>query len=532
MKAWYATLIIAIVSILSTTAQSQTDALEGTVSHITSSSVYVRFGSTSSISIGDTLYLNMDGKMQPALVVINLSSLSCMCKPIGINTLKVSDKVFKTSVVSSSKSGKVKSKELKATRTKTAIDSTKNTVKPRTQQIKGRISAASYSNFSNTPSGDYHRMRYTLSLQAKNIKNSPLSAESYVSFVHKSGQWDEIKSNIFRGLKIYNLAVSYDAGRNLKVTAGRKINPRLSNMGAVDGLQLEYKANEITFGALVGSRPHYLDYSINTSLFQYGVFISHERKISKGNIQTTLAFADQRNAGFTDRRFAYLQHSNSLINNLYFFGSAEVDLYRFVNETQDNAPRLSNLYLSLRYKVLSNLSLTLSYSARKNIIYYETYKSFLERLLENETQQGYMAQLSYRPLKKLSLGANLGYRNRTDDMNPSKNAYIYASYSAVPVIDASLTLSATLLETSYLNGNVYSLSLSKDLVRGKIYSTITYRYQDYSFAHSETSVLQHTGEIGLNWNIIKKLSLGLNYEGTFEKEYTFNRVYLQLSKRF
>jgi len=532
MKTWYPTFVIAIVSILSAAAQPQSDALEGTVSHITSSSVYVRFGSTSSISIGDTLYLNMDGNMQPALVVINLSSLSCMCKPIGVNSLKVSDKVFKVPGVSDGRSGKGKSKEFKAPRDKTIIDSAKSAVKPRTQQIKGRISAASYSNFSNTPSGDYHRMRYTLSLQAKNIKNSPLSAESYISFVHKSGQWDEIKSNIFHGLKIYNLSVSYDAGRNLKVTAGRKINPRLSNIGAVDGLQLEYKANEITFGALAGSRPHYLDYSINTSLFQYGVFISHERKINKGNIQTTLAFADQRNAGFTDRRFAYIQHSNSIINNLYFFGSAEVDLYRFVNETQDNSPRFSNLYLSLRYKVLSNLSLSLTYSARKNIIYYETYKSFLERLLENETQQGYMAQLSYRPINKLSIGANVGYRNRTDDLKPSKNAYIYASYSSVPVIDATLTLSATLLETSYLNGNLYSLGLSRDLVRGKLYSSITYRYQDYSFAHSETSVLQHTGEIGLNWNIIKKLSFGLNYEGTFEKGYSFNRIYLQLSKRF
>lgn len=249
-------------------------------------------------------------------------------------------------------------------------------------------------------------------------------------------------------------------------------------------------------------------------------------------MQTTVAFVDQKNAGYTDRRFTYLQHSNSIVNNLNLFGSAEFDIYRLENEVANNSPRLSNLYLSARYRILSNLSMSVSYSARKNIIYYETYKSILDRLLESEMQQGYNAQVSYRPLRKLSLGANAGYRNRKDDPKASTNAYLYATYAGVPVIDASVTLSATMLQTSYLDGKVYSASVNRDIWKQKVNATITYRYQDYRFVHSETSLLQHTGELSLNWNIIKKLALSINYEGTFDKDYTFNRVYLQLTKRF
>jgi hypothetical protein len=535
-------LFIAIVFLQTAPAQEAGSPLDGTVSYVTSRSVYVKFTSTEALSAGDTLYTRQGEKNVPALVVNNLSSISAVCTPLNNMVFKTGDRIIARNKV---KTGSVVNEQpqtgvpspgitqvLKPADSLTGSGEAIQAVPARVQQIKGRVSVATYSNFSNTPSNDFHRMRYTLSLNARNINDSRLSAETYISFVHKSGQWDVIKDNIFRGLKIYNLAVSYDAGKNLKLLAGRKINPKLSNMGAVDGLQAELKTGSFTTGILIGSRPHTLDYSFNSSLFQYGMFVSHEKPVNKGTMQTTVAFVDQKNAGFTDRRFTYVQHSNSVINNFYLFGSAEFDLYRLQNEVTDNSPRLSNLYLSLRYRILSNLSVSASYSARKNIIYYETFKSALDRLLESEMQQGYTAQVSYRPLKRLSLGANAGYRNRKDDPKASLNGYFYATFSNIPAINTTASLSATLLQTSYLSGNVYAASLSRDILKQKVFATITYRYQDYAFEHSETSLIQHTGELSLNWNIIKKLSLSANYEGTFDKDYTFNRVYLQLTKRF
>lgn len=510
---------------------------EGTVSYVTSRNVYVKFSSTEGIKEGDTLYVSSGAGLVAGLKVTGLSSMSCVCEPIGEFKGSQGLKVYFHEKLRFEKQetpdqAVVPLPDNIVSQTQKADSAAKpDAAIQRKQNIRGRVSVASYSYLSNTPSDQLHRMRYTFSLNAKNINDSRVSAESYITFSHKSDRWSEIKDNVFNGLKIYNLAVSYDATDRLKLTAGRKINPRLSNMGAVDGLQAEYMAKTITVGALVGSRPHTTDYSVNTSLFQYGLFISHDKAVKDGTIQTTFAFVDQRNTGFVDRRFTYVQHSNSMVKNLYLFGSAEFDLYRIENEVSKNSPKLSNLYFSARYRILKNLSASLSYSARTNIIYYETYKSFLERLLENEMQQGYGAQLSYRPLKHLAIGANAGYRKRKDDPNASKNAYIYASYNKLPFF-SSVTLSGTYLETSYLTGKVYSASFNKDIFKSKVNATLTYRYQDYLFSHSETSLLQHTGELSLNWNIIKKLALSVNYEGTFEEVYTYNRIYLQLSKRF
>ena len=244
------------------------------------------------------------------------------------------------------------------------------------------------------------------------------------------------------------------------------------------------------------------------------------------------------NSGNIDRRFVYLQHSNALLPRLYFFGSAEADLYSKVlnttdsSYTKDNSPSLSNVYVSLRYKVIKQLSLSFSYSARQNIIYYETYKNIIEQLLEMAGTQGYMFQANYHPGKNLSIGANAGYRFSKQDPRPTKNLYSYVTYSNVPWLHASATLSATLLETSYTTGQIYSLGLSRDLLPGKVYGGLSYRFVNYKFVSNEEPLTQHMGEVNLTWRVMKKLLCSLNYEGTFETQRNYNRVYINLTQRF
>ncbi|KAF0197545.1 MAG: hypothetical protein FD166_1848 [Bacteroidetes bacterium] len=541
--------ILSAFAVYSQNARSQN---EGVVSYVSSQNVYVKFSSTENISVGDTLYMILDGKNQPALRVNNLSSISCVCVPLLSRKFTTSDRIYTNNrpviVGEETKPTPPDTKVQVSEPVNTPVTDTLPTAaaaKPvRKQLITGRVSAASYINLSDTPSGNSLRMRYNLTFNAKNIGNSRLSAESYISFAHKSKHWGEIQDNIFKGLKIYNLSLNYEIGKNARIYAGRKINPKISNMGAVDGIQFEIKTNSITTGVLAGSRPDNTDYGFNTSLFQYGAFVNHEHTYLRGNVQTTLAFIEQKNSGITDRRFTYIQHSNTLVKNLSFFGSAEFDLYRYnlkidssllaadTLRVTNTAPKLSNLYLSLRYRFSGKLSLSLSYSSRQNIIYYETYKSFIDQLLEKETQQGFMMQVSYRPLKKLSLGANGGYRFRKSDPSPSKNLYAYATYSQIPFVGISATLTATILETSYLRGSIYGLGLSRDIVRGKLSGAFTYRFIDYFYTNTSSNLMQHTGEISLNWKLMKKLSCSFYYEGTFDSRYIFNRFYLQLTKSF
>ena len=181
---------------------------------------------------------------------------------------------------------------------------------------------------------------------------------------------------------------------------------------------------------------------------------------------------------------------------------------------------------------MTQLSTGLSYSSRQNIIYYETYKDFVERLLDNEALQGWRFRINSRPVKYLALGIRTGYRYRKEDPQTSKNVYAYATYSHVPGINASLTLSTTWFKSSYLSGNIYSTGLSKDLIPGKLSAGLKYRFVDYLYLNSEMALGQNVYEANMSWNVYKKLSLSVYYEGTFETQVSYNRLYINISQRF
>ncbi len=522
--------------------QTLGDAKEGTISYITTQNIYVKFQSTENISAGDTLFILQNSKMLPVMIVKDISSISCVCSSITAKKLSLADNIVtRPKIIPPKKKPEVLVIPI-VQPVQVADTGTVNKGLPKElkQSISGRISVSAYSNFSNM-SDFSQRMRYNFSLNAQNIGGSKLSGETYISFTHKINEWSEVKNNIYNGLKIYSLSLSYAFNKSNSVSAGRKVNPMLSSVGAIDGIQYDAKLKSFRAGIFAGTRPDYMDYSFNAQLLQYGAYIGHDHSNKKGgNTQTSMAFIEQMNNGNIDRRFAYLQHSNSLLTNLYFFGSVEFDLYNQVRNistvdttySQDNTPSLSNLYVSLRYRVIKQLSLSISYSNRQNIIYYETYKSIVDQLLAASTMQGYMFQVNYRPGKKLSFGANAGYRFSKTDPIPSKNLYTYMTYSNLPWINASVTLSATLMKTSYINGNIYSLGLSRDIVPGILSGGIGYRYVDYKFVNSETPLIQNMAEMDLTWRIMKKLSFSLNYEGTFETGRNYDRIYVNLTQRF
>jgi hypothetical protein len=511
--------------------------LEGKVTYITSQHVYVRLNSMKDISEGDTLYIRQGDIDVPALQIKNLSSVSCVCVPLLTDVFKVSDDVYAYLKVDIPSEGLEEQASIDATQITEVLEADSSqedsaNKKQLKQEISGRLSLSSYSNFANEEADMSQRMRYTFSMRANNLGNSKLSAESYLSFAHTNSNWEEVMDNIFKGLKIYNLSLKYDFSESMHLSFGRKINPKLSSVGAIDGLQFEKSFRAITVGAIVGSRPDYVDYSVNLDLLQYGIYLGHEYSGKKGNMQSTFAFIEQTNQSMTDRRFAYFQHTNMLIKNLFLFASAEVDLYKIVDDVQETTFDLSNTYLSLRYRIIRPLTVGLSYSNRNPVIYYETYKDFLERLLESEALQGWRFRTTYRPAKNLFIGVNAGYRFRKDDPRPSKNLSGTLTYSHVPGIGASVTLSSTWLETSYINGMVYGAGISRDLVPGKLSGGLKYQYVDYLYVNSEMALIQNVIEANLSWMIYRKLLLSVYYEGTFEKELPYHRLYINISKRF
>jgi hypothetical protein len=530
-------LYIFILTVLSISleAQTVTDNLLGKVSFISSQNVYVRFKTTEGITAGDTLFMLSKGKLIPAMTVNNLSSSSCVCTPLTAINMSVSQDIVarKTSkAVKPAKDVKAAVEEVPAQ--VIPVDSIKKHVytSELKQKLNGSVSVYSYSDYSNTGAKNSTQLRYNYTLNALNIGNSKFSIENYITFRHKLGDWSAVKSDLFNALKIYTFAVRYAPDKTTRITFGRTINYRISSIGAMDGLQAEKTFNKVTLGVLAGTRPDYNDYGFNKNLLQYGGYLAFDTKKDDIFTQSSLAFMEQMNNMKTDRRFLYFQHSSSLLKNLYFFGTFEVDLYKVQNFLPQSTFDLTSLYLSLRYRFSGNFTLTGSYDQRKNVLFYETYKSLIDSVYQNERRQSLRVQANYRITQNVSIGLESGYHFSKSDPRPSKNLYGYLTYFQVPGLRVSVTLNATYLESAYMTGKVLGADISKDLFQGKFQASAGYRYEDYTLPESLLSVKQSIGEMSIFWLLSGKISLSANYEGTFEKHNKYNRVYLMVRKRF
>jgi hypothetical protein len=505
--------------------QSNIEEIKGNVSFISSQNTYVKFANTNGIQIGDTLYISRNNKLEPALVVTNLSTISCVGNVIGGKQLSLTNILIakkrvelplEVVVQKSNEPVAVNDLAIKAKKTNDISE-------PNKTGIDGRFSISSYSNFSSDPlskNTPNYRLRYNLALNAHNIAGSGLSFENYMAYTHTLNNPLEK----FKDLKVYNLAFRYDFGKSATVLLGRKINENTANVGAVDGLQFEKRFKNLTIGALAGSRPNDSTYGFDPKLIQYGAFISHQFEIGHRSAQTSVAFFNQTNNWKTDRRFIYLQHANSLLKNVDLFCSAEVDLYAIENNKPVNDFSLTSLYLSLSYRPVRNLSLSLSYDTRRNVYYYETYKNRIDSMLEKEMRQGMRFRFNYRPFKYFSWGGNAGYRLQTPTSDESMNAVSYLTYSKLPFIDASLTVTGTALKTANQSGYIFGASMSKDFFNGNLGTEIEYR-KDLIFA-------QDIAELSLSWRLSKTLMLSTDFEGTRDQGNTFGRVFINISKRF
>jgi len=534
-------LVLFLFLCLCTYSQNSPEFLNGKVSFITTQNVYVKFDNTEGILVGDTLYVTQDSKLIPALVVNSLSSISCVGTPL------TKDKFILTTQIVAKKR-EVKKPTVKIPRdSKNATSPNdeaihaafKQTTKTTKERFDGRLAVSSYTNVSNSYSSS-ERLRYNLTMNAEHIGNSDLSAETYISFSHllsfpaKTTDWRGLNN----ALKIYSLALKYDISKTSSISLGRKIYNNLSNIGAVDGLEYENTGKNFTFGAVAGSRPDYLDYSFNPKLLQFGAFISHNTHNDNGIMQTSLAVFDQLNNFKTDRRFAYFQHTNSLLKNVDLFSSFEVDLYGFVNNQLTSTFDLTSTYISLRIKPWSNFSTSLSYDARKNIYYYETFpQNKIDSTLDKETRQGFRYNFMYRPFKYLIWGANAGYNLKSITTGESMNANSFLSYTNLP-FNTYGTLSATILKTPYLQSmTVYGVSLNRDFMAGKINAQIEYRMGKFIYTNNPTiPTNQNIGAMSLFWRVAKKTSLSVNFEGTLETnngvKNNYASIYFNISQRF
>lgn len=514
----------------------------GQVTFLTSQNIYTRFEDTDGILINDTLFVRSGGKLVPAILVKYVSSGSCAGSLIGNAQLKVKDQVL------AFVEEKTESKEKSATevaKVEEKIPSQESLIPEQARvqlanrgggfarRINGRLSISSYTSMSNTPGlADLQNWRYTLSLDADSLMRSPISFSSYVNFVYRADQWANITNHLGDAIKIYDLAFKYQVSKRTTFILGRKINPKTSSLGAIDGLQFETGIKRFTLGAIIGSRPDFSNYGLNAKLFEYGGYISRDDSVANVTFQNTVGVFQQTNNFKTDRRFLYFQHTSNFSQSFGLFFSSEFEMYKRKGGVGQSTFDMSSIFAMASYTPSNWLSLSATYDARKNVVYYETFKTIADSILDSAMRQGLGVRLNLRPVNNLWLSTNFNYRFSAADPQPSRNFGGSLSYIMLPVIYSTLYLNYNRIENGYVKGNFYGGSINKDLFNGYVNIGLGYRKVDYTFTQNASKLMQNIASIDLSWRALASTFFTLSYEGTFQDKQSYSHVYISLNTRF
>lgn len=527
-------ILVILVSLFNNNGFSQNNVkwVQGKITFVTKKNIYVKFEKTNNIHEGDSLFLKIDSNYEPVLFIVKKSSVSILCTKLkNINFDKGQDvfaKLYEDEEVSKIVEDKKNTDIDIKTKEPVIVEEKVAELKPK---IRGRFTIATNSNIRdyNDNIGN-HRFRYIFSMKGDNIINSKFYLDHYISFNQTYNPDLTHSENINDKLRFYRITFGYH-NKGYDISLGRQIKSKISALGSFDGIYADKKLkNDFYIGALTGFRPDYTNYGFNSDLFQYGAFISYFPDFKNSSSRGTLAFFEQKNSGQIDRRFVYLQFSTNLSSYISFFGASEIDLYQLKDGVSINSPKLTSLYGNLLFRISRKLNFGLGFDSRKNRIYYETYKDFLETLIDRETRQGLRFRVRYRPFKKVSISIMSNFRFQDSQFSSEYyNASLY--FRSIPWMNSNLNISANLINTIYLNSKSLSLRVSKRLFK-KANLRLEYKLYQYFYPGTEITRMQNRFGGSLNFYLARKIYFSIYYEKTLQKDRNFSRLNLRATKRF
>ncbi len=515
-------------------AQKTGEVREGKVTFVSSQNIYVEFKLTEGIFENDTLWLVIDGKEIPAILVNFISSKSVAGSKIG------AVKIEKDQILKAYPSFVKKEEEKIETDTtkekfvyKKGKNDLGNTPLIQKKNYRGRFSVQSSTDMSNMSGAPgYQRWRYAFSFNADKIDGSGVSFSSYTTFSYLTSDWGREGHDLGRKLKVYDLKLQYEIDSLSFINAGRFIYRKISSIGAIDGFLYEKSFDKKwSAGVFAGSRPNLLDYGYNFKLFQFGAYGAHTDSLGTGTMENSFGIVNQTNDFKTDRRYIYLQHVSNPFNSLSFFASSELDLYTVEAGEGKTKPNLTNFFLSARYAFSREYNVNLSFDVRKNVIYYESYKTFIDSVLINETMQGLRIGFNSTAIKNVSVSVRAGFRNMGNDKRASSDYGASFYFTSLPYVAGYMGVNISYLKSVFVDGFNYGVAYSRDLFED-VFGTLGFRRIDYKFPTGNSTIAQNILSLDLNWTISKQFDLSFNYEGVFEETSTFSRIFVDFTTRF
>ena len=127
-----------------------------------------------------------------------------------------------------------------------------------------------------------------------------------------------------------------------------------------------------------------------------------------------------------------------------------------------------------------------SYDSRKRIIFYETFRTEVERMLEDdEARQGIRIRMNANPLKYINAGIAFSTRFQNDDLHESNNTNAYLSHGKLPYLGGRASVNYNINRSDYLESKIMAFRYARNLIHSVLDGDFYYRSVSYAYLSSE-----------------------------------------------
>lgn len=300
---------------------------------------------------------------------------------------------------------------------------------------------------------DFTQPGLDLRLRGDNLGNGPYSVHVDVRTRRTYRTRSNGSSETDGRTRVYRLSAARDvASGGGKISLGRQTYGALSSVGIFDGALAQMTRGRLTAGAFAGTQPDAANQGYSTEIAELGIFsLWQERKLAlSGGAVASYA------SGNLNREYLFFRQRITK-NRFLGFASEEIDVNRgWKADAGEPAISLSNILVSLRYRLGDRWALSSGYDNRRNIRLYRNRIS-PETEFDDAYRQGWSTGLRYRPLSRLTV--DLKQRHSGGATSGASDSYT-VSLRANRLSPLSIALGSrnTLYHSPSVDGRLHSVN--------------------------------------------------------------------------
>jgi hypothetical protein len=507
--------------------------VSGEVTYVTSSSVYTSLGRNSGITDSSSLFAVSGRDTFAVLRVQALSSNSSVCR---IETRKrevsVGDRIVGSVLIAEPKTEPSAGTPLVAGTIATPSEPSYPATAGRTTgdfEVTGRISGQFFGTFQNEPSYNISQPGVVTKLNVRSTE-IPIALDLYANFRNAFYGPDGISSGQVRNQsRIHRLVVDYEDSR-YRVSVGRFAPAFIASIGYIDGVMFSASTGRFSIGAAGGFQPAPTQRGMSTDYKKLALFTNYFPGGAAGN-RITLAYSRTYYVSELDREATSLSASFALNSSFSLYAHSDFDMRQKEGDTFVLSPRLSQMFLNIRYRVIQSIGLGIGGNATRPLYPYSTLKTLPAEFVDNDLRGG----LSFSVYLYLPEGISLSnsYTPRTSRTGFADNYTEYATLTVPNIASSGVVIRTNfnMNANDYTDAKGYGVHLFRNMWQA---FDITVRYQEYNSTVRQLNQTTNSSTIGAD--LLIPFSRMFSVMGTFERLESpgiqTNTVFAELTVRF